>query len=212
MIYSNIVKHSGWDGIQVSSAALHSLVYNNIILNDSEAEEPGQMSGILLGGGSSCDCFDNLIANGKGDGIEDHGLGGNNIYQNTIINAGRTYLPHIPAKMKHGIFVSDVSAKNEASLCIVSNQIINPKSDGIRFQRIRSRQNLVANNHIVHPGNLLFYNNGILSHKSSDAYILIPDKRSDINLINNFFTDKIPGFFNSNYLMLIIFRGLNLSQ
>jgi hypothetical protein len=51
-IFSNIISYSGWDGIQVSSAATDCQVYDNLIMHDSQAEQTGQMSGILLGGGS----------------------------------------------------------------------------------------------------------------------------------------------------------------
>ncbi|MGF2414469.1 MAG: right-handed parallel beta-helix repeat-containing protein, partial [Ferruginibacter sp.] len=53
-IYNNIIKNTGWDGIQVSSAPLHCQIFNNTILNDSQAEVQNQMSGILMGGGSKC--------------------------------------------------------------------------------------------------------------------------------------------------------------
>lgn len=187
-IYNNIVTNTGWDGIQVSSAVLHCQVYNNTVLNDSQAEMPNQMSGILLGGGSKCNCNNNLIKDGKGDGIENHGLGGNSIFNNIIVNAGRSYLAVDPLQMKHGIFISDVSMMKDSAVTITFNDIINPKSDGIRFQSVKSRNNIVASNLIVNPGNYYFYPVINTSFKATDAYIMLPNAAADVQMKNNFLT------------------------
>lgn len=190
-IYNNIIKRSGWDGIQVGSAPLHCQINNNSIINDSQAEVPNQMSGILIGGGSSCQCNNNLVSDGKGDGIENHGLGGNKIYNNVIVNAGRTFLPNDASQMKHGIFISDVSAQKDSGFCILFNDIINPKSDGIRFQSIKSTHNIIASNLIINPGNYKLYQTDNTSFTGKDAYVMIPDKTSDLQLKNNFFAASI---------------------
>jgi Right handed beta helix region/Secretion system C-terminal sorting domain len=190
-VYNNIIEHTGWDGIQVSAAPVHCKIYNNKVSHDSEAEFPNQMSGILIGGGSKCDCYNNLVKDGKGDGIEDHGLGGNKIYNNIIVNAGKSYIPADRTKMKHGIFVSDVSVLKDSSFSILFNTIIHPKSDGIRFQSIKSKQNLVASNCIIGPGNYNLYETDNTSFAGKDAYVMIPNAATDLQLKNNFFTLRI---------------------
>lgn len=190
-INNNIVKNTGWDGIQVSSAPLHCHIFNNTISHDSQAEMPNQMSGILLGGGSKCNCNNNLVTDGKGDGIENHGLGGNNIFNNIIVNAGRDYLPNDLTQMKHGIFVSDISVQQDSSVNIFFNDIINPKSDGIRFQSIKSRHNLISGNLIVNPGNYNFYPYSNTAFTSNDAYIMIPLKTADVQVKNNYFSKNL---------------------
>lgn len=192
-IYNNIVKNTGWDGIQISSAIKRCQVFNNTVLNDSQAEVQNQMSGILMGGGTKCDCNNNFISNGKGDGIENHGLGGNRIFNNIIVNAGRTYLPNDASQMKHGIFVSDVSVIKDSGLCIFFNDIINPKSDGIRFQSVKSKHNLIASNLIINPGNYNLYELDNTSFSGKDAYVMIPNAIADIQLKNNFFSRTITG-------------------
>ena len=202
-IYSNIISYPGWDGIQVSSAAANCQVYDNLILNDSQDEAPSQMSGILLGGGSKCDCYNNYIADGKGDGIESHGLGGSRIFNNIIINAGKSYKPEDSTQMKHGIFVSDVSVVQDSSFYILFNDIINPKSDGIRFSSILSRHNLIASNAIINPGNFDFYEHGHTGFKGIDAYVMIPNLAADLVLQNNYFC-RVPdsaGFAAANYTL-----------
>jgi hypothetical protein len=196
-IYNNIVKSTGWDGIQVSSASKNCQIYNDSIINDSQAEVSSQMSGIIMGGGSKCDCFNNFISDGKGDGIENHGLGGTKIFNNIIVNAGITYYPNDPTKMKHGIFISDVSAMKDSSVSILFNNILNAKTDGIRFQSINGKNNLIASNLIFHSGN-----NNIPS--LIDNYVIIPNASSDVQLKNNYFTKNIleAGISLSDYTIL----------
>jgi hypothetical protein len=187
-VYGNIIENSGWDGIQVSAAISNCNIYDNIIRFDSRKEQPGQMSGILLGGGSKCDCFNNLIRDGKGNGIENHGLGGNRIFNNIIINPGLTFRPADVSQMKYGIFVTDVSTEKDSSYYILFNHILHPKSDGIRFQSTISRNNLIASNLIVNPGNFDYYESGNFSFKGKDAYVMLPNPLSEVNMQNNFFT------------------------
>jgi len=199
-IYNNIIKYSGWDGIQVSSASKNCRIYNNTILYDSQAEYENQMSGIIIGGGSKCDCYNNFIAEGKGNGIESHGLGGYSIFNNIIVNAGRTFLPNDLTQMKHGIFVSDVSTQNDSSFYILHNDIINPKSDGIRFSSIKSKNNLIASNVIINPGNFDFYENGNHSFKGNDSYIMFQNTASEATLRNNYLAKNasVVGFSSQN--------------
>jgi len=190
-IYSNIIKYTGWDGIQVSSASTDCNVFDNLILFDSQGEINNQMSGIMLGGGSKCDCYNNFIGQGKGNGIENHGLGGNRIFNNIIVDAGRTFLPLDNSQMRHGMFISDISMQNDASVYIQHNNIINPKSDGIRFSSVKSRNNLVASNLIINPGNYNYYENGNTSFNGSDAYIMLTNNDIDVLLKNNFLSRDI---------------------
>ncbi|MEA3504877.1 MAG: right-handed parallel beta-helix repeat-containing protein, partial [Bacteroidota bacterium] len=113
-IYNNILDRTGWDGIQVSSAVNNCNIYGNIIEHDSEAEYHNQMSGIIIGGGSKCDCYNNIIKDGKGDGIEIFGKGNQKIYNNLIIRPGRTYHTGDPSFPKHGMYCGDVATDQNA--------------------------------------------------------------------------------------------------
>lgn len=187
-VYNNIIRNSGWDGIQISSAAEDCEVYNNLIIGDSQTGTTSQMAGILIGGGSKCDCYNNYIADGKGSGIEIYGTGDSWIYNNIIENAGRSYKPADLQAMKYGIYVADVSTISGTFYKILFNNIINPKSDGIRFTSILTRNNLVASNVIINPGNFDFYENGHFNFKGIDSYIMVPDSNSDVVKTHNFFT------------------------
>ena len=181
-VFNNIVKYSGWDGIQVSSAYKDCQIYNNTILFDSQAESNAQMSGIMIGGGTKCDCFNNFISQGKGDGIESHGLGGTRIINNIILDAGRSFWPADLTQMKYGIYISD----NNSSVYISNNNIINPKSDGIRFASVTGNVNVIASNVIINPGNFDLYQNGNTWAKGVDSYIMRPDPGFTFTLQNNY--------------------------
>ncbi len=185
-VYNNTIKNSGWDGIQISSASVNCQIYNNTILNDSQAEVPNQMSGILIGGGTKCDCYNNFISQGKGCGIECHGMGGCRIFNNIIVDAGVSFTPADRTQMKHGIFISELTLGNDSTLSIQHNDIINPKSDGIRFSSTKSKNNLIASNVIINPGNFDYYQNGNTSFKGVDAYIMLQNIATEVIIQNNF--------------------------
>lgn len=207
-IYNNIIKYSGWDGIQVSSASRNCQIYNNTVLYDSQLETESQMSGILIGGGSKCDCYNNFISQGKGNGIESHGLGGYRIFNNIILDAGRSFRPNDPTQMKHGIFVTDVSVQNDSAFYIAHNDIINPKSEGIRFSSVKSKGSLISSNVIINPGNYDYYENGNTNFKGKDSYIMFQYAASAAILRNNYLTRNASsaGFLSPNMQLINDFK------
>jgi hypothetical protein len=89
--------------------------------------------------------------------------------------------------MKHGIFVSDVSVENDSVFYIQHNDIINPKSDGIRFSSVKSKKNVISSNLIINPGNFDYYENGNTHFKGEDSYVMFQDINSEATLKNNYF-------------------------
>ena len=151
-IHDNLLERIGWDGIQVASSPVDCRIYNNTIIEDSYAEVPNQMSGILIGGGSVCDCYNNIIINGKGDGIDVFGQQTMKIYNNLIVRAGRNFQPDNPNVSRHGIFIGNSPAAEAATLHIMHNTIISPKTTGIRFLNENTSNNLIFNNIVTNPG------------------------------------------------------------
>lgn len=190
-IYNNIVRYTGWDGIQVGSATKDCSIYNNLVMYDSQAGVDFQMSGILIGGGSGCDCYNNYIYKGKGDAIESLGLGNYKIYNNVIVDAGRDYFPNDPSRPKYGIFVNDNSCVTGNTYSILFNDIINPKTNGIKFASIRSRKNLIASNAIINPG-------------AANGYIEVTSPSCDVLLKNNYLAvnSRGAGFADTTYSLL----------
>ncbi len=153
-VYDNIVEDTGWDGIQVSSTTKDCFIYNNVIRNDSYKETQFQMSGILIGGGSNCDCYNNKIYDGKGDGIDILGLGNAKIYNNLIVRAGASYHPSDPPTtwQKHGIWIGHVSTTAGSQTLIYNNTIVGPRSFGMKLTNPNISSYKVYNNIIVDPG------------------------------------------------------------
>ncbi len=183
-IYNNLVENTGFDGIQVSSADSNCQIHDNHINYDSQAGETDQMSGIMIGGGSVCNTYNNTITNGKGDGIDVLGMGGFNIFNNLIVNAGKYYLPNQPDKMKHGIYVGNVVTTPNAVLGIYNNTIVSPKSFGISLANNDLKSILVKANLIVAPGKY--------ADIGSDAYINSNNMNpANIDKSHNYTTNNI---------------------
>lgn len=215
-VYNNIIKNTGWDGIQVGSAISDCEIYNNYISNDSYEGYYNQMSGILIGGGSKCDCYNNIIADGKGDGIEVLGLGDEMIYNNLIINPGKDYYPDLAVTEypKYGVYVANISTSTNAHYYINNNTIISPKTIGILFRNTESANNEIYNNIIINPGALSIY--------EDNAYIYSYPAGIDIDISNNYKDSDFEEikFVNSeenNFALQsssspAIDQGLNLSE
>ena len=158
-IYNNKVEHTGWDGIQVASADSGCNVFRNAIGYDSDSAYWFQMTGIQLGDGSACDCYNNTIKNGKGDGIDLFGLGGQKIYNNLIINAGRSYCPDSAGYIltKHGIFRGQATTNSGTSDLIAYNTVISPRNFGITYSNYITKNSLAADNIITDPGSYPVY-------------------------------------------------------
>ena len=153
-VYHNRVEYTAWDAIQVSSADSGCFIHDNNIFHDSEAGYTNQMSGILDGGGSNCDCYNNIIQDGKGDGIDIFSLGNQKIYNNLIMNPGKYFVPdqNYSPYQKHGIYIGQYLTIPGSTYTIAYNTILSPKTYGIRIANYISNPNLVTNNIIVNPG------------------------------------------------------------
>ena len=192
-IYNNLVENTGYDGIQVSSADSNCQIHDNQINFDSQAGVNNQMSGIMIGGGSVCKTYNNMISNGKGDGIDVFGMGGFNIFNNLIVDAGKYYLPNQPDMMKHGIYVGKVITTPHSVLGIYNNTIVSPKSYGIKLSNNDLQTIFVKANLIVAPGKYADIGNGAYINSSSmnPAHII----KSHNYMTNNIYDVK---FVNTN--------------
>ncbi len=190
-VHDNIIKYTGWDGLQVSSATQNCAIFNNVISYDSQKEQNFQMSGILMGGGSSCDCYNNWIFKGKGNGIEYHGTGGQRIFNNVIIQPGYQYFPYDPTIPIHGmLFSHHAFLYPDSGVRVFNNTIVHPKSDGIRFNfsSLKSAGNMVKNNIIVEPGAYAYYEDLSTFRTGEDAYVFKNDTALDVTISHNIFT------------------------
>ncbi|GHB49768.1 right-handed parallel beta-helix repeat-containing protein [Mongoliitalea lutea] len=150
----NTIHSTGKDALQVSSTPVNCKVHNNRIYNDSVNEILNQMTGILIGGGCKCEIYNNLLADGKGSGIEILGKPGSLIFNNIIHNAGITFLPNLPPNNfpKHGIYVNNVLNEPDFHIHIFNNTIINTKTNGITLDSKLNTPSAIKNNIIINPG------------------------------------------------------------
>jgi|AntRauTorckE6833_2_1112554.scaffolds.fasta_scaffold00071_35 hypothetical protein len=189
-VYDNILERTGWDAIQVSSATTGCNIYNNLIVNDSEAGYPSQMSAILIGGGSGCDCYSNKIFDGKGDGIEALGRGNQMIYNNLIVRPGKSFFPGDQSQAKHGIFSNHIATDDDAFLYFYNNTIISPKSTGITFRNHLIADARAWNNIIIDPGSY--------EDVEERAYIDFPEQTTEIDISNNLLQQEIAKVYFDN--------------
>ncbi|MEI6276468.1 MAG: T9SS type A sorting domain-containing protein [Prolixibacteraceae bacterium] len=150
-IYNNIVEYTGWDGIQVGCASLNCNIYGNTIRYDSQSGMDTQMSGILINNGTKANVYNNYIVNGKGDGIDVLGLGDTKVFNNIIVNPGYLYATGNQSLPKHGIYIGNQSVEKDKSLFVFNNNIINPKSDGIRYASNLNVSNFISSNVMICP-------------------------------------------------------------
>ncbi|MCF8302750.1 MAG: right-handed parallel beta-helix repeat-containing protein [Bacteroidales bacterium] len=213
-VYNNIIENTGWDGIQVSSAVADCQIYDNLVIEDSKAAVDFQMSGVLIGGGSQCDCYNNIIRDGLGDGIDILGLGNQKIYNNLIVNPGRDYNEkNVAYPEKHGIYIGDVNTLPDASFYFFNNTIVNPKTFGIKMTNEASDGNKAYNNIIVKSGAYNTYGDG--------SYIRIENQNIEFDISNNYFspvfkhikfTDTVVGNFTLRKNSPAIDAGINLGS
>lgn len=140
-VYNNITYNTGCEGIQVGSANKDCEIYNNVVENYGlKPFDSSQDNGIQIGEGTTGKCYNNLIKNGKGNGIIVLGVGDNLIYNNIIYNTG-----------EYGIFVDD-RLTYTPTVKIINNTIINSKLNGIHLYS-DVITTILANNLIINPKN-----------------------------------------------------------
>ncbi len=162
-IYGNRVQDTGWDGIQAGSAIETCDIHHNAIYRDSRANRQSQQSGIMNNSGSICNLYNNLIKDGGGPGMYIQGNGGNRIFNNVIVNAGRN-------GMGSGIDI-DTGTNTGNSIYVWHNTIVRAQSYGIHFNNTVGSSNKIQNNIVVDPGNYPSGDRGNDLDHEDDAFI-----------------------------------------
>ncbi|MCF8307639.1 MAG: right-handed parallel beta-helix repeat-containing protein [Bacteroidales bacterium] len=181
-VYDNRVEYTGWDGIQVSSAVEDCAIYGNNINHDSEEAVDFQMSGILIGTGSVCDCYNNKIIDGKGDGMDILGAGNQKIYNNLIVNAGQSF-DEGANQHKHGIFCDHRYTPDESYMHYYNNTIIQPRTYGISHRNEELESSRAYNNVVINPGGY--------EDEGEDAYIHLSSESIPMDKKNNYFDQNV---------------------
>lgn len=141
-VYDNIIEDSGWDGMQVSMAVEDCQIFNNIIRNFGLENKASQQAGIVVGGGSTGDVFNNFIDTGLGDGIDVFGVGNIRIFNNIVLNCG-----------EQGIFIGNRELlEPDYTYSIINNTIVSSGQDAIRYNNEFAVGVDILNNLIVGYG------------------------------------------------------------
>ncbi len=126
----NIVDNTGWDGIQLSNARGNAKIHHNTVTNFGTKKYGNQMCGIILGGNTSGDVYDNTVKFGTGIGIMVFGYGTNRVYNNYVESAGNDGT----ATGSESIFADDRTTSPEVNakqqMMIYSNIIKFPMPKG----------------------------------------------------------------------------------
>jgi hypothetical protein len=126
----NIVDGTDWDGIQLSNARSGAKIHDNTVRNFGRINMGSQQAGIILGGNTTGDIYNNTVQTGTGNGIEAFGYGTINIYGNTVENAGYDGTTN----GQEGIFCNDpinlVETNPKQQINCYNNIIKNPKPKG----------------------------------------------------------------------------------
>ncbi len=85
----NIVDSTDWDGIQLSNARFGAKIHHNTVTNFGLINMGSQQAGIILGGNTNGDIYNNIVKKGTGNGIEAFGYGLIRIYNNDVDSSGR---------------------------------------------------------------------------------------------------------------------------
>jgi predicted esterase len=132
-IYNCRVDGTGWDGIQVANSPENAQIYNNTVNNFGTRNQAAQQAGILMGGLSNGNVYNNSISNGTGNGIQVLGVGLIKVYNNVVVNTGGN---NVVSASKDGIFIDDRPAAGYPALyvSVCNNTVISPKRSAIRME------------------------------------------------------------------------------
>jgi len=183
-IYGNLIERSGWDSINVKAAHKDCQVYSNQIIENSIANEPGQEGGVNVALNSQCDVYNNLIRDGYSRAIKLSGIGGK-VYNNVIVNAGRSFGP----ADAEGTAIHLGSSVVGSPYLVVNNTIIGPASYGVYFGYSNQSANRVQNNVIVNPG--------AFGSKGDAAYVYMAGSAS-AQVTNNYKTQNVGSVLFTN--------------
>ena len=139
-IYNNVVKRTGWDGVQVGAVVEGGEIYGNLVEDAGRKKNGTHGNGIQLGEGAGGKCYNNVIKNSYSNGIIVLGLGDNVIFNNLIINSGG-----------QGAFIdSRPPASPGKGFKFINNTVIHSGENGVRIYATDGHmQNHVKNNIIV---------------------------------------------------------------
>lgn len=143
-----IIDQCLWDGIQVSAARDFCRVNDNVITNYGTGNISSQQCGIIIGGCTRGDAWNNTITQGTGNGMELFGYGICNFFNNVLDSCGYDGTMN----GQETVFCNDLVNPIETSdpkqqLIFFNNTIKHPKTRGAIRINADNGQTIAANIH-----------------------------------------------------------------
>lgn len=163
-IYRNMSWYAGYDGIQVACARKGSSIHDNKVFYAGQKDLNTQCTGYIIGGGDSCDVYNNYAYKCKEDSY-DVMLSAGNFYNNEAWYSGYGG----SATNSDGIFEKDVATVPGTSFGFYNNLVVGAKTVGILMQTALSANNMVENNIILNVTSgtyTQFYNPNVITHNN----------------------------------------------
>lgn len=143
-----IIDNCLWDGIQVSAARDFCRIHDNIITHYGTGNISSQQCGIILGGCTRGDVWNNIVINGTGNGGELFGYGICNWFNNTWDSCGRDGTGNGQQTMFCNDLVNPIETSDpKQQLVFFNNTIKNPQILGAVTINADNGQTIAANIH-----------------------------------------------------------------
>ena len=145
----NLVANTGRDGLQIGSATRDCVIHDNVVRHTGLNDESSHRAGVMNNQGSVCDVRGNVVTDAAGWGVYIQGNGGNDVYNNVVVRAGR----FVDAGDDDGDGIAVREGSNESgSVRVWNNTIVSSRGDGIGWSSDVGSDNQIRNNLVVGSG------------------------------------------------------------
>jgi hypothetical protein len=125
-----LVERTQWDGIQLSNARNGCKIFNNTVNDFGLLNKSSQQAGIIVGGNTNADVYNNKLSRGTGNGIQLFGYGVIKCYNNTLENCGHDGTSNGQQTIYASDYVTLTESNPKQTVLITNNQVKNPKPSG----------------------------------------------------------------------------------
>ena len=132
-VSNSVIQRTGWDGIQISNARGGNKVFNNTIWNYGMTNTDGQEAGIIIGGNTNADVYNNKITKGVGSGVQIFGYGVIKVYNNYFDSTGVDGTALGLQTIYANDYITQPEQNEKQTMFVYGNFIKNPMKKGAIF-------------------------------------------------------------------------------
>jgi hypothetical protein len=125
----NVARNIDWDGIQLSNAR-NAKIHDNSVWNYGRINKGSQQAGIIMGGNTTGEIYNNTISKGTGNGMEVYGYGTIRIHNNTIDSSGDDLTAIGQESFLADDYITTPELNPKQQILFYNNIIRNPKPKG----------------------------------------------------------------------------------